>query len=226
MSDSASDYSDTEPIRISFQDTEEMSTNQAEDLVSIQMPEPTQEPAPQPSRRANRLPQKSMQNLLLEASELPIMVWHEQKRQWTSTGFQPERIMQSQIRHMINTDAHEAFIRELLTATVHRQKEEPEYPQHACFGCTVLLGDRTLCTNDEFSTTACTECVAFSRPCGQLCELPGDASEKAFAFGFLPLPEEWRHICNPAVVSYYVRAGTKVEPAVPKGKEQEWTLWR
>jgi hypothetical protein len=219
--------SENEPIRISFQDKEETIPNQTEHSAPAAKPEPPQDPAPQPLR-SNRLPQKSMHKLLLEASGLPIVVWHEQDRQWTKPWFQPRRIMQSQIRAMINADLNEKLIRELLTATVHRQKEEPEYPKHACFGCAVLLGDRKLCSNDEFSTTACTECVAFRHPCGQLCELPaaGDALEKAFAFGFLPLPEEWHQGCNPMWLSYYVRVETKVKPAVSKGKEREWFVWR
>jgi hypothetical protein len=220
--------SENEPIRISFQDKEEMISDQTNDSAPVRKSVPTQDPAPQPFRRANRLPQKSIHKLLLEASGLPIVVWNEQERQWTKPWFQPRRTMQSQITAMINTDLNETLIRELLTAIVFRQKEEPEYPPHACFGCAVILGDRKLCSNDEFSTTACTECVAFGRPCGQLCELPaaGDALEKAFAFGFLPLPEAWREGWNSMWLSYYVRVGTKVEPAVPKGKEQEWAVWR
>ena len=191
-------------------------------------PKPTQDPAPQPPHKTY-LSQKIKEMLLLKASGLSIVVWHEQERQWISPvlfGLQPMHSMQSQIGAMVNTDLCDVFIRELLAAAVHREAQGPECPKHACFGCAVLLRDRRLCPNDQSSTTACTGCVAFRRPCGQLCERPSDALEKAFAFGFLPLPEEWREGFNYMAFSYYVRAGTMIEPAVPKGKGRNRAVWR
>ena len=218
----SSSSSESESVHTSPQDAEDMSSHQTKDSSPAKKPTPTQDPAPRPLRRTNRLSQKSIQNLLLEVSGLPIMVWHDQQRQWISPLLSTYQ-MRSQIRIMTHPNFRETFSQELLSAAVHRQTEDPEYPEHACFGCAVLLGDRTLCSNDEFSTTACTECVASRQPCGQLCELPGEeAAEKKFALGFLPLPEEWR---DSAVGSYYVRAVRKVEPGVSKGKEREGAVW-
>jgi hypothetical protein len=116
---------------------------------------------------------------------------------------------------MTNVSVLDTFLLEISASTVMFRPRRTDTPQHSCFGCSVLSLDREMCSNDEFGRTACDECVRRRRPCGQMCCGPPGTG---LAYGFLPLPDEWREGPNCTVLRWYMREETKIELALFKGK--------
>lgn len=179
-----------------------------------------------PARRTRRLPTPTCFGFpirlqpLQDEPTLPILVWNERTQQWlhpTSLSVPPlvTNAMREQIRSMTNASVLDTFLLEISASTVMSRARRAEIPKHSCFGCAVLSRDREMCSNDESGRTACDECVRRHRLCGQMCCGPPGTG---LAYGFLPLPDEWREGLDCTMLQWYVREETNARAVLFKGK--------